>query len=99
AWEIGDCLAEPVERLVSAVKQVIRRSSGAQRDALLERGLILTGGPARLKGLDRVLGRATGLRVTVPAAPELATLDGLGALFALTRQAGFGQVAGRRSRR
>lgn len=90
--EILEALAEPVNQIVSAVKVALERTPPELGADIAERGLVLTGGGALLRDLDRLLMEETGLPVIVADDPltcvvrgtgmALERIDKLGSLFA-----------------
>ncbi|MDP3439941.1 MAG: rod shape-determining protein [Azonexus sp.] len=90
--EILEALAEPVNQIVSAVKVALEKTPPELGADIAERGLVLTGGGALLRDLDRLLMEETGLPVIVADDPltcvvrgtgmALEKIDRLGSLFA-----------------
>jgi len=60
--EVRDALAEPVNALVEAVKGTLERSPPSSPGDIADRGIVLAGGDALLKGFDALLREETGLR-------------------------------------
>ncbi|MHB1315010.1 MAG: rod shape-determining protein [Christensenellales bacterium] len=67
--EIKDALYEPISAIVEAVKNALETTPPELAADLVERGIVLTGGAASLKGLDKFIMRETGLPVTVAQNP------------------------------
>lgn len=76
--EIRECLAEPVQQIVEAVKLTLEKCPPELAADLVERGLVLAGGGALLKGLDKALIKDTGLPVIIAPHPLLAVCLGAG---------------------
>ncbi len=76
--EIRECLAEPVQQMVEAVRLTLERCPPELASDLVERGIVLAGGGALLKGLDKILTKETGLPVIVAPFPLLAVCLGTG---------------------
>jgi rod shape-determining protein MreB len=76
--EIRECLAEPIQQIVESVKLTLEKCPPELAADLVERGMVLAGGGALIKGLDKALIKETGLPVTVAPNPLLAVCLGTG---------------------
>ena len=76
--EIREALAEPVTQIVEKVKRVLERTPPELAGDIIERGIVLTGGGALLRGLDRLLSAATGIPVSVAEDPLSCVAIGTG---------------------
>ncbi|MBM3197863.1 MAG: rod shape-determining protein [Chlamydiae bacterium] len=76
--EIRECLAEPIQQIVESVKLTLEKCPPELAADLVERGMVLAGGGALIRGLDKALIKATGLPVIVAANPLLAVCLGTG---------------------
>ncbi len=84
--EIRECLAEPIQQIVENVKLTLEKCPPELAADLVERGMVLAGGGALLKGIDKALIKETGLPVFVAPNPLLAVCLGTGkALYYLDR--------------
>ncbi|MGC6472593.1 MAG: rod shape-determining protein [Parvibaculales bacterium] len=63
--EIAESLAEPVGAIVEAVKVALEATPPELAADIVDKGIILTGGGALLKNLDKVLREETGLPVSI----------------------------------
>jgi rod shape-determining protein MreB len=63
--EIADALAETVSAIVEAVKVTLEKSPPELAADIMDRGIVLTGGGALLRNLDRLLSKETGMPVHV----------------------------------
>lgn len=79
--EVSEALREPVQLIVDAVLSSLEHTPPDLASDIAETGIVLTGGGAQLRGLDRVLSEATGLPVVVPEEPESAVVLGAGAML------------------
>ena len=50
--EIRECMAEPISQIVTRVKNVLEKTPPELASDIIERGIVLTGGTALLRGLD-----------------------------------------------
>jgi len=76
--EILEALQEPLQSIVSAVKQALEQTPPELGADVAERGIVLTGGGALLRDIDKLLTEETGLPVVVADDP----LDLCGARWA-----------------
>jgi rod shape-determining protein MreB len=76
--EIRDALNEAVTQIVDAVRQTLERTPPELSADILDRGVMLTGGGALLKGLDERIRMETNLPVHVAEDPLTAVARGAG---------------------
>jgi len=76
--EIREALMEPVTRIVEAVRLTLERCPPELAADLIDHGIVLAGGGALLRGVDRLLAEETGLPVTVAESPITAVANGTG---------------------
>jgi len=67
--EIREALCEPVSGIIDRVKSVLEQTPPELSSDIIERGIMLTGGVALLRGLDRLLSSQTGIPVHVAEDP------------------------------
>ncbi|HIJ29471.1 MAG TPA: rod shape-determining protein, partial [Gammaproteobacteria bacterium] len=67
--EILESLQEPLSEIIRAVRDALERTPPELAGDISERGMVLTGGGALLRDLDRLLTEETGLPVTVAEDP------------------------------
>ena len=67
--EIREALREPIMTIVDAVRTALERTPPELAADIVDRGIVLTGGGALLKGLDLLLRQETNLPVTVAEDP------------------------------
>jgi rod shape-determining protein MreB and related proteins len=90
--EILEALTEPLNQIVGAVKSALEQTPPELGADIAEKGMVLTGGGALLRDLDRLLMEETGLPVVVADDPltcvvrgsgkALERMDKLGSIFA-----------------
>ena len=80
ALDIGvlDGLAEPVNAIVEAVKGTLERTPPELAGDIADRGVVLAGGGALLKGFDALLREETGLPVFLAEDPLSSVVIGAG---------------------
>ena len=76
--EILEALTDPLNAIVSAVKQALERTPPELGADIAEKGMVLTGGGALLRDLDRLLMEETGLPVVVAEDPLTCVVRGCG---------------------
>ncbi len=76
--EVRESLAEPVLAVVEKVKRVLEQTPPELASDIIERGIVLTGGGALLRGLDRLLSVATEIPVYVADDPLSCVAIGTG---------------------
>ncbi|NLF53227.1 MAG: rod shape-determining protein [Thauera phenolivorans] len=76
--EILEALAEPLNQIVSAVKIALEQTPPELGADIADRGMVLTGGGALLRDLDRLLMEETGLPVIVAEEPLTCVARGCG---------------------
>jgi len=76
--EILEALAEPLNAIVSAVKSALEHTPPELAADIAEKGMVLTGGGALLRDIDRLLMEETGLPVIVAEDPLTCVVRGSG---------------------
>ena len=95
-WGIGsasvvlEALTEPLNQIVSAVKNALEQTPPELGADISDRGMMLTGGGALLRDLDRLLSEETGLPVLVAEDPLTCVVRGCG--IALERMDRLGSI-------
>jgi rod shape-determining protein MreB len=97
--ELRRALERPVKRIIDAVRDTLEATPPELAADVSDRGIVLAGGGALLRGIDRRLSDETGLRVVRDESPLTCVVIGAGA--ALEELESFKRVApnGRRGRR
>ena len=81
ANEIRMALLEPITAIVEAVRIALDRCPPDIAADLIDSGIMLAGGGAQLKGLDRLITEETGLMVLVAEDPLNAVVKGTGVML------------------
>ena len=79
--EIREALKDTVELIVLAVRTTLERCEPELASDLMDRGIVLSGGSAQLRGLDKLLSQRTGLPVVLADDPLSAVAEGTGAVL------------------
>jgi len=86
--EILEALQEPLSGIVGAVRAALEQAPPELAADIAERGMVLTGGGALLRDIDRLLMEETGLSVIVADDPLTCVARGGGRALELMRTAG-----------
>jgi len=76
--EVREAIAEPLAAIVSAAKSVLERTPPELASDVIDKGIILTGGGALLRGVDRLLTLETGVPCYVADNPLACVAIGSG---------------------
>jgi len=75
--EVIDALRDPLRTIVDAVERTLERCPPELAADLMENGMLLCGGSAQVRGLDRRLAESTGMPVRVAQEPTTCVARGL----------------------
>jgi len=75
--EIGEVVREQLQELAAALREVLAETPRALLDDISGGGAVLSGGGARLRGLDRFVSAAIGAPVRVAGEPETCVVRGV----------------------
>ncbi len=76
--EIREALREPVNAIVDAVRVTLERTPPELSADIVDRGVVLAGGGALLRGIDQLLKKETGVHVAVAEDPLAVVVLGTG---------------------
>ncbi|QWR78614.1 rod shape-determining protein [Candidatus Magnetomonas plexicatena] len=79
--EIRETLSEPVNIIVSTIKQALENTPPELASDIVDNGIVLAGGGALLRGLDELIRQETRLPVIVPENPLTAVVMGVGKML------------------
>src|SRR3984885_5799352 len=88
--EILEALQEPLQAIVSAVKQALEQTPPELGADVAERGIVITGGGALLRDIDKLLTEETGLPVVIADDPLTCVARGGGRILELMDEMGPG---------
>ena len=86
--EVLEALQDPLDGIVHAVRQALELTPPELAADIADRGIVLTGGGALLRDLDRLLMEETGLNVIVADDPLTCVARGGGKVLDLLDQRG-----------
>jgi rod shape-determining protein MreB len=79
--EVREALSEPLRQIVQAVRDALERIPPELSADIYDRGVVLTGGGALLRNLDKRLREETGLPVLVAENPLTSVVLGAGKIL------------------
>lgn len=79
--EVREAIQEPVARIVNAVRRALEITPPELASDLVDRGIILTGGGALIRGLDLLIAHEIGLTVRVADDPLTCVVRGTGRIM------------------
>ena len=91
--EVLEALHEPLAGIISAVKHALEQTPPELCSDVAERGIVLTGGGALLRDLDRLISEETGLHVHVADDPLTCVARGGGRALELIDMQGNGMFS------
>lgn len=78
ATEIRESMAEPLSVIVEAVKRTLENTPPELASDIIDRGIMLAGGGALLKGIDTLISHETGIVTLIAPAPLNCVVIGAG---------------------
>jgi rod shape-determining protein MreB len=94
--EVREALSEPISQIVDAVRISLERTPPELAADILDRGIILSGGGALLRGLDQRLREETSLPINVVEDPLTCVVRGTGKVLENLQEYSKVLMAGRR---
>ena len=76
--EVQEAIKEPVDLILQAIKQVLEETPPELSADIVDRGIVLSGGGALLRNLDKLIAKETGLEVKVTENPLFCVALGAG---------------------
>lgn len=76
--EIREALAEPLSNVIEAIKVTLEKTPPELAADIIDQGIMLAGGGALIRGLDRLINKETGMPVYVAETPLDCVADGTG---------------------
>jgi rod shape-determining protein MreB len=78
AAEIKDAIAEPIGKIVDALKQVMQETPPELSADIIREGMTITGGTSLLRGMNRLFSKETGISVKIANEPMQSVALGAG---------------------
>ena len=79
--EIRDAVQEPIQQIVNAVRRALEITPPELAADIVDRGIVMTGGGALIRGLDVLLSQETGLPIHVDEDPLTCVVRGTGRIL------------------
>src|SRR3954453_22533981 len=79
--EIRDAVQEPIQQIVDAVRRALEITPPELAAYIVDRGIVMTGGGALIRGLDVLLSQETGLPIHVDEDPLTCVVRGTGRIL------------------
>src|ERR1043166_5766698 len=79
--EIREAVQEPIQQIVDAVRRALEITPPELASDIVDRGIVMTGGGALIRGLDILLAQETGLPVHVDEDPLTCVVRGTGRIL------------------
>lgn len=76
--DIARAIRDPLSEIIAAVKSVLQKTPPELAADVIDKGMIITGGGAKLKNIDQLLTKITGVPCQVAEDPELCVVRGTG---------------------
>lgn len=79
--EVRECIQEPIQSIVEAVRRSLEITPPELASDIVDRGIVMTGGGALIRGLDRLLQHETNLPIHVDDEPLTCVVRGAGRIL------------------
>ena len=79
--EIRECIQEPIQAIVEAVRRALEITPPELASDIVDRGIVMTGGGALIRGLDQLIARETNLPIHVDEEPLTCVVRGAGRIL------------------
>jgi rod shape-determining protein MreB len=76
--DVTEAIQEPLRLIVGAVRIVLEETPPELAADIFDRGIVLSGGGAQLRGIDRFLSMHTGIPVVIADDPQTTVVRGTG---------------------
>lgn len=84
--EVREALQEPINTVIEEVKKTLGQTPPELAADIVERGIVMTGGGAKLKGLPMLLSKETGVPVILAENPLLCVALGTGKYYEYSKK-------------
>ena len=79
--EIREAIQEPIQQIVDAVRRALEITPPELASDIVDRGIVMTGGGALIRGLDILLAQETGLPIHIDEDPLTCVVRGAGRIL------------------
>jgi Actin-like ATPase involved in cell morphogenesis len=81
AGEIREAMSDPLNKIVEAIKRTLERTPPELAADIVERGIMLAGGGALVRGISDLVSHETGIFAQISENPLLCVVNGCGAVL------------------
>ena len=81
AGEIREAMADPLNKIVEAIKRTLERTPPELAADIVQRGIMLAGGGALIRGMNDLITQETGIFTHISEDPLLCVVNGCGAIL------------------
>lgn len=92
AAEVREAIIEPLADIVDTVKETLEETPPELSADILDHGIMLTGGGALLKGLDKLISQETGMPVHVAEHPLDCVAEGTGRMLDISNTGSYWRI-------
>lgn len=92
AAEVREAIIEPLADIVDIVKETLEETPPELSADILDHGIMLTGGGALLKGLDKLISQETGMPVHVAEHPLDCVAEGTGRMLDISNTGSYWRI-------
>ena len=79
--EICQAIAEPLQEIIYAIKQVLRNTPPELAADIMDKGMVVSGGGALLKNIDKLIAKSTGVPCYIAEEPLFCVAKGTGVVL------------------
>jgi len=76
--QVREAIEEPISQIIDVIKVALEKTPPELSSDVMERGIILTGGGALIKNIDKLISVKTGIPVYITESPLNAVVRGTG---------------------
>tara|TARA_B100001029_G_C14880483_1_gene349649 strand:- start:310 stop:762 length:453 start_codon:yes stop_codon:yes gene_type:complete len=81
AEEIREAMADPLNKIIEAIKRTLERTPPELAADIVERGIMLAGGGALIRGINDLITQETGIFTHIAEDPLLCVVNGCGEIL------------------
>ncbi|HEX9008257.1 MAG TPA: rod shape-determining protein, partial [Patescibacteria group bacterium] len=78
SFEVQEAIREPLSRIIGMLKNVMEEVPPELSSDIIDKGIVMSGGTAQLRGFDRLITQETGVPAFVAEDPQRCVIKGIG---------------------
>jgi rod shape-determining protein MreB len=78
SYEVFESLREPLGKIIGMIKTVMEEVPPELSSDIIDKGIVMSGGTAQLRGFDRLITQETGVPAFVAEDPQRCVIKGIG---------------------